>query len=108
MSLAGLAVEYLFRAVRIPEPGRPNMVVHTGFQWNYTTILNIVALLGFAVLYWVYRHRDTGGGRYAKDPMCGMQVEIANAPAVRTTDAGERVYFCSDHCAHRFESGVSA
>ncbi|MEO8750602.1 MAG: permease, partial [Allobranchiibius sp.] len=107
MSIAGLAVEYLFRVLSIPDPVRPTMVVHTGFQWNYTSILNIIALVAFAVLYWLYRHRDTTGPqRYAKDPMCGMQVEIAHAPATRTRN-GEKVYFCSDHCAHRFNATAS-
>lgn len=107
MSVGGLAVEYLFKAVRIPTPGRPSLVVHTGFQWDYTTVLNIIALLGFAVIYWLYKHRDTTGGRFAKDPSCGMQVEIAHAPAQRTTGdgdgSGERVYFCSDPCAARYD-----
>ena len=104
MSTAGLAVEYLFRALSIPDPPRPTMVVHTGFSWDYTTILNIFAVAGFAALYWLYRHRDTSGPqRYANDPACGMQVEIAQAPATRTQD-GEQVYFCSDHCAHRFDA----
>jgi YHS domain-containing protein len=31
-----------------------------------------------------------------------MQVETATAPA-STTYAGERVFFCSDHCRNRFE-----
>lgn len=108
MSVGGLAVEYLFRLVRIPAPGRPTMVVHDGFQWNYTTFLNIVALIGFAALYWLYRHRDTESGRFAKDPVCGMQVEVANAPARRTGPEGQTVYFCSDHCAGRYDtSGAS-
>ncbi len=104
MSVGGLAVEYLFRLLRIPAPGRPTMVVHEGFQWNYTTFLNIVSLAGFAVLYWLYKHRDTDGGRFAKDPVCGMQVEIANAPAHRKGPGGDTVYFCSDHCAHRYDA----
>ena len=104
MSIAGLAVQHLFKALSIPDPPRPTMIVHTGFRWDYTTILNILAIAGFAVLYWLYRHRDTSGPqRYAKDPVCGMQVEIAQAPAARTTDGGP-VYFCSDHCAHRFDA----
>ncbi|MET3808255.1 uncharacterized membrane protein YraQ (UPF0718 family) [Nakamurella sp. UYEF19] len=107
MSTAGLAVEYLFKAIRIPVPARPTMIVHTGFQWNYTTVLNILALAGFAVIYWLYRHRDTSGPQqYAKDPTCGMQVEIAHAPATRTRD-GQKFYFCSDHCAHRFDADTS-
>ena len=103
MSTAGLAVEYLFKAARIPAPGRPSMIVHTGFQWNYTTVLNIIALAGFAVIYWLYRHRDTEGSRYAKDPVCGMQVEIDLAPARRAV-GGQASYFCSDHCAHRYDA----
>ncbi|MBN9618666.1 MAG: YHS domain-containing protein, partial [Actinobacteria bacterium] len=103
MSTAGLAVEYLFKAIRIPTPGRPTMIVHTGFQLNYTTVLNVLALIGFAVIYWLYRHRDTEGSRFAKDPVCGMQVEIEHAPARRVTD-GQTIYFCSDHCAHRYDA----
>jgi uncharacterized membrane protein YraQ (UPF0718 family) len=106
MSIAGLAVEYLFRAVGISDPARPTMVAPTSFQWNYTTILNIIALLAFAGLYWLYRHRDTTSGRFAKDPVCGMQVESAQAPATRTHD-GHTVRFCSDHCAHRFDTDPS-
>jgi YHS domain-containing protein len=30
-----------------------------------------------------------------------MQVEMAHAPA-SLQDGGQRVYFCSDHCAQRF------
>ena len=108
MSIAGLAVEYLFKAVGIPRPARPSMIVHTGFEWNYTSVLNILALIGFAVLYWLYRHRDTEGSHFAKDPVCGMQVELVNAPASRVSAAGRRVYFCSDHCAHRYDNGADA
>jgi uncharacterized protein len=102
MSLAGLAVEYLFRFLAIPDPKRPTMIVPTGFEWDYTTILDIIALLGFGAIYWMYKHRSTSEGRYAKDPVCGMQVEIAHAPA-RRTHGRQPVHFCSDHCAHRFD-----
>jgi YHS domain-containing protein len=101
MSIAGLAVEYLFRAVRISDPVRPRLVVRTGFAWNYTSVLNILALAAFALIYWLYRHRDTSNGRYAKDPVCGMQVEIEHAPATASVD-GQQYWFCSDHCQHRF------
>jgi uncharacterized protein len=102
MSAAGLAVEYLFTGLGIPTPARPRVVVEPGFAWNYTTVLNLIALVGAAVLYRLYRTRDAGT-QYAKDPVCGMQVEIDHAPAQRVADGG-RVYFCSDHCAHRFDS----
>ncbi len=111
MSAAGLAVEYLFRAVRISSPVRPRMIVHEGFQLNYTSILNVLALIAFAVIYWLYRHRDTsdaaGSQRYAKDPMCGMQVEIEHAPAMASAD-GMDYWFCSDHCKDRFTASNTA
>lgn len=103
MTLAGLAVEYLFQAIGIPEPARHKDPVMTQMSWNYTTFLNIVAIIGFAVLYVLYRRRGHDTATFAKDPICGMQVEIANAPAMRTHH-GARVYFCSDHCAHKFDA----
>jgi hypothetical protein len=82
---------------------RPATPVTTGFSWNYTTYLNIVFLALFALLYWMYRNRGRlgTGDRYARDPVCGMQVEMAHAP-VSLHDGGQRLYFCSDHCAERF------
>lgn len=101
MSLAGLAVEYLFRAVGIPDPSRPRLVAETGFRLDYTLFLNIAALVAFAVIYRLYRTRDTGSGRYAKDPVCGMPVEPANAAASIQTADGE-VSFCSDGCRDHY------
>ncbi|AYG04725.1 YHS domain-containing protein [Gryllotalpicola protaetiae] len=101
MSAAGLAVEYLFKLVRIPEPAPIHTMTGHGPSWDHTTWLNLAALVLFAVMYWLYRTaRSTG--KYAKDPMCGMQVEIANAPARRVRD-GEAFYFCSDRCARQFD-----
>jgi uncharacterized protein len=104
MSAAGLTVEYLFRAAGIVPTERPSVVAETSFAWNYTTFLNIVFLLVFAGLWWLARNqRRLGGGvGYAIDPVCGMQVEVANAPARAERD-GEVFHFCSDHCRRRFE-----
>jgi len=103
MSAGGLAVEYLFKAVQISEPSRPEVVARTGFEWNYTTVLNLIALVGFAVIYWLYRTRDGSdtSSPYAKDPVCGMQVEKANAGATASRD-GERSWFCGDGCRDAF------
>jgi len=109
MSAAGLAVEYLFRAASIEPTKRPAVLAPTSFHWNYTTYLDIVFLVVFAGLWWLARNqRRLGGGvGYAIDPVCGMQVEVANAAACSERD-GEVMYFCSDHCRHRFESERSA
>ncbi len=105
MSLAGLATEGLFRATRLIPSTRPSQIAPAHFAWNYTTYLNIIFLAVFAVLYWAYRNRGRlgGGSGYAIDPVCGMQVHTANAPA-STLLEGERVHFCSDHCRSRFEA----
>ena len=108
MSAAGLAVEYLFRAIGISDPPRPMTVVSTGFEWNYTTVLNLIALVAFAVLYRLYKTRtSTAADRYGKDPVCGMQVEKEHAPASAVVD-GQQYWFCSDHCKHRFEPEAAA
>jgi uncharacterized membrane protein YraQ (UPF0718 family)/YHS domain-containing protein len=107
MSAAGLITELLFDGIGwIPHAGHGE-VVHSRFEWNYTTYLNFVFLIVFGLLYWLYRHRARlGGGQgYAIDPICGMQVQMANAPA-STVRNGERVYFCSDHCRERFEKNA--
>ena len=103
MSSAALVTELLFHAVGAVPTTRPATVASTGFAWNYTTYLNIVFLALFALLYWMYRNRErfSAGGRYARDPVCGMQVETAHAPASLERD-GRRHYFCSDNCAGCF------
>ena len=105
MSVAGLVTEYLFRALGWVPHTRPAVIAGDTLGWNYTTVLDLIALLAFGALYWLYRNRDRfgGGTGYAQDPMCGMQVEIAHAPA-SVRDGGTMVYFCSEHCRDRFLS----
>ncbi len=85
------------------------MPAMSGIGWNYTSWLNVAALVVFAVLYWLYRNRERFGGGvgYGQDPVCGMQVETATAPATAIL-AGRRFYFCSDHCAQRFRADPDA
>ncbi|MBA3652684.1 MAG: permease [Actinobacteria bacterium] len=105
MAAAGLAVEGIFAAFGAI-PGRAHGdVVHSRFEWNYTTFLNIAFFAVFVLLYWLYRNRDRlGGGQgYAIDPICGMQVRTADAPATAAHD-GQTYWFCSDRCSERFEA----
>jgi len=105
MSLAGLIVEGIFYGFDAIPTSRPPDVVRTGFEWNYTTFLNIAFLVVFGVLFWLYRNRERlGGGKgYALDPVCGMQVRTVDAPARRDHESAN-YWFCSDHCAHRFDN----
>jgi uncharacterized membrane protein YraQ (UPF0718 family)/YHS domain-containing protein len=103
MAAAGLAVEGIFVLFDAVPTDRPDTVVETTFHWNYTAILNIIFIALFVVLYVVYRNRDRfGSSQYAIDPVCGMQVEKANAPAQYAHD-GTVSYFCSDHCREHFQ-----
>jgi len=106
MAAAGLIVEGLFSVARlIPNHPRSATIVATRFQWNYTTFLNIAFLAVLGLLYWLYRNRERLGGGigYALDPVCGMQVRTADAPAQSSVD-GQRFWFCSDHCRDRFDA----
>ncbi len=103
MTLAGLVVDVLFRVVGITFPPRKAEIAMTRMSWDYTTFLNLVFLVVAAVVYWAYRNRDRLGsaGEYAKDPVCGMQVERSHPGAVTQHD-GRKVYFCSDRCAEKY------
>jgi uncharacterized membrane protein YraQ (UPF0718 family)/YHS domain-containing protein len=104
MSAAGLVTEYLVRAVHLVPKVGTHIVPLTHAGANYTTVLNVLAAIGFGVLYWLYRSRTAGASgadRYAKDPVCGMQVEKAIAPA-RLQLGPQTLYFCSDHCSAKF------
>jgi YHS domain-containing protein/uncharacterized membrane protein YraQ (UPF0718 family) len=103
MSGAGLATGYLFSALGWIPHRHLGAVVGDTLRLGWTTYLDIAALAVFSALYWLYRNRERlgGGSGYAKDPVCGMQVEEANAPASVLYD-GVRVYFCSEHCRDRF------
>jgi uncharacterized protein len=107
MSLSGLATEYLFRAVHISPPVSPDhgMVGRDVWGLNYTTVLDVVALVVLAGIYWLYRSRDRfhGGAGYAKDPVCGMQIEKAHPGAI-SLHADATVFFCSDHCRERYDA----
>jgi uncharacterized membrane protein YraQ (UPF0718 family)/YHS domain-containing protein len=105
MAVAGLIIEGIFRAAGLVPTARPAHIVPGQFSWNYTSYLNIVFLALFGLLYWTYRNREHlgGGSGYALDPVCGMQVVMANAPA-SVLHEGRRFYFCSDRCAERYSS----
>ncbi len=105
MAAAGLLTELLFNGLGIIPAHRPVQIVPEHLTLNYTTVLNIIFLAVFAILYCLYRNRTRlgGGGGYAIDPVCGMQVEKAHAPGRAGTGSDEH-WFCSDRCREKFES----
>ncbi len=99
MVVAALAVHGLFsllHAVPTPTPGPPVPSAHPSL--DLTTVLNIVALAGVGVLVWLRHQRPAGPlATVAVDPVCGMVVRPADAPASRATQAG-RFFYCSPAC----------
>jgi uncharacterized membrane protein YraQ (UPF0718 family) len=59
MSLAALAVEFLFNALHLIPTDRNVMVMQESIHWNYTSILNILFLIASAIL--LVRFLKTGG-----------------------------------------------
>ncbi|MEY2399442.1 MAG: uncharacterized protein QOJ00_2616 [Actinomycetota bacterium] len=103
MVIAGLAVHGLFSlAHAVPAPPFHGDFAHPRFSWNYTTYLNFIFLAVFAGILWLSRRSRESSSGYAIDPVCGMQVQTANAPAHRRY-AGHDAWFCSDRCAERFD-----
>jgi uncharacterized membrane protein YraQ (UPF0718 family) len=104
MAIAGLAVHGLFSALDlVPAPPFHGDFVHRTFEWNYTTYLNFVFIGVFGVMLWLSRQRQATDAGFAIDVVCGMQVQMANAPA-HTTHDGHDFWFCSDRCRERFEA----
>jgi YHS domain-containing protein len=105
MTIAGLATEGIFRATRAI-PSHRAFGVSTGhFSWNYTTYLNIIFIVIALGVTWFARNRARfgGGEGYAIDPVCAMQVRVADAPA-QTVHHDTTVYFCSDRCRERYDA----
>jgi uncharacterized membrane protein YraQ (UPF0718 family)/YHS domain-containing protein len=100
MAAAGLIVEGIFAAFGAIPTERSATIVDEHFAWNYTTFLNIIFLLVFALVFWLSR-RPGSEDRFATDPTCGMQVEKAIAPA-HCVDADGEHWFCSDHCHEKY------
>ena len=50
-----------------------------------------------------HHHDPEGGAGVAKDPVCGMDVDVATAKHVRE-HGGDTHYFCSPGCAEKFEA----
>lgn len=103
MTVAGFLTGLLFQAAGVVpavRPGRP--VVGDTLRWNWTTGLDVAALVALAVLARL-RRRPPGerGLATAVDPVCGMQVDTAHAPARAVV--GERlIFFCSERCRDRY------
>ncbi len=105
MSLAGLLIDGLFRLVDLTPSGHHVALLAGDFPLGATLILNILAAL-VLLLVWRLARSKSPSDRLATDPVCGMSVEKASAPA--TAQRGSTTYyFCSPRCRDRFVDEAS-
>ncbi len=104
-SLAGLAVDGLFRLTSAAPRNHHVAVLSGHFPLGATLVLNVLATL-VLVLSWRLA-RSASSGRLATDPVCGMSVETSSAAA--TIERGTSTfYFCSPRCREHFLAELPA
>ncbi|HEY7892676.1 MAG TPA: permease [Solirubrobacteraceae bacterium] len=97
MVLAALAVEGLFSALGLIPHAHPTRAdIFSQVKVDYKLYTNALGTLIFVGLFALTVSRG------ASDPVCGMRVD--KAKAIRREIAGRKLYFCSEHCAHAFQS----
>ena len=108
MSLSGLITEIIFDFLNLIPTMDHNMSHTNQIGWNYTTVLNILALALIVWIYWMYRTRDKSSADqiFAEDLICGMQVRISDAPASYVHE-GQSYYFCMPGCRDSFTANPS-
>jgi len=108
MSLSGFITEKIFSALNI-SPTKRALVPHASrIGNNLTSWLDLIGLLLAAIIGWLYLTRSKAeDSPYAKDPICGMQVEKATA-AASFVHEGTTYYFCAPSCMESFKNSLSA
>jgi YHS domain-containing protein len=104
MSAGGLAVNALFGSVHAIPSRTDSPLMTSHFEGGATLALNLVAVIVLAGIL-NFARRDVGGA-LATDPICGMSVDVS-APAATRRRGTDIIYFCSPHCADRFDTGDS-
>jgi YHS domain-containing protein len=97
---AGLAIDGVFRVVHLIPNDHHVKVLSGEFPLGATLVLNVLAAIVLVVV-WRLARGATMDHHLATDPICGMTVDPANAPASAHRD-GETFYFCSLGCRDKF------
>jgi hypothetical protein len=106
MSLAGLAIDGLFRLTNLTPSGHHVALLAGDFPLGPTLILNILATL-VLLAAWLLARSSTPSERIATDPVCGMSVEKSSAAATATRGS-TTYYFCSPRCRDHFVAETPA
>lgn len=100
MSLAGLAVDGLFRLASATPRTHHVAVLSGHFPLGATLVLNILATI-VLLLTWRLARSRAPSDRIATDPVCGMSVEKSSAAATAVRGSST-YYFCSPRCREHF------
>ena len=101
MAAGGVIVDRIFYAASLIPTSHHVAVLSGNFALGWTLVLNVVATVVIVALWLLSRQASTSN-TLASDPVCGMSVERSNPAAMRTRDNVD-YYFCSLHCAERFD-----
>ena len=108
MSTSGLITQGIFSLLKLIPSDSHRQMSMSHFGWNYTTILDLIFLIIFGVVFWFYKSRDVNeDSEFAQDPICGMQVRKDDAPASVEFE-GTIYYFCMEGCKESFLKEKSA
>ena len=104
MSAGGLVVEAIFRSANLIPTSRHTPAMSGHFPLGATLVANVVATAVVLTLMVLARIHHDDGEQNARDPICGMNVDVTAPVAVRQRN-GQTYYFCSIRCAERFDRG---
>ncbi len=108
MSVSGFLTEKLFNLFNVLPTHHALMLHASHIGNNFTSWMNLIALIVSMAIIFLYKTRNSGiASAYAKDVICGMQVEKATAAATFEHE-GVKYYFCAPSCMESFKYSVSA
>ncbi len=100
MSAGGAIVNALFRVTGLVPASRHVRALSGHFPLGVTLVANLAATVLLVLVWWLSRAGATK--TLATDPVCGMSVDPATAPATLEID-GATLYFCSPRCRDRYQ-----
>ncbi len=104
MSVGGLLVDGLFQSLGLIPTSRHTPAMSGHFPLGGTLAANVVAAAVLVALVVLSRSKGADDTQSARDPICGMNVDVTAPVAVRER-SGQTYYFCSLRCAERFDRG---
>ncbi len=104
MSAGGFLIGEIFRGLSLIPSSRHSAALSGHFPLGANLAANVVATIVLVALIVTARRGGDPADLSARDPICGMNVDVSAPVAIRVRD-GVTHYFCSLRCAERFDHG---